>query len=84
MAFRRSFINVALDIEMSKQGLAFSLEHEMEISYKGVKIGTRRVDFFVETEGDGRDQGCRSTRGCSFGRKPLTTWMLMGWKWVCF
>jgi GxxExxY protein len=28
--------------------LSFSREHEMQIRYKGVEIGTRRVDFFVE------------------------------------
>ena len=33
---------------MSERGLAFSREHEMDIFYKGVKIGNRRVDFFVE------------------------------------
>lgn len=35
----------ALDIEMRSQGLEFSREHEMGISYKGAYIGTRRVDF---------------------------------------
>ncbi len=38
----------ALVIEMREQGLAFSREHEMELTYKGINIGTRRVDFFVE------------------------------------
>jgi len=33
---------------MSSQGLSFSREHEMKISYKSQEIGTRRVDFFVE------------------------------------
>jgi GxxExxY protein len=33
---------------MSQQGLIFSREHEMDIYYKGIKIGNRRVDFFVE------------------------------------
>lgn len=33
---------------MGKQNLSFSREHEMEIFYKGVSIGTRRVDFFIE------------------------------------
>jgi len=36
-----------LEIEMIHQGLEFSREHEMEISYKSEHIGTRRVDFFV-------------------------------------
>ena len=33
---------------MAQQDLTFSREHEMDIFYKGVKIGNRRVDFFVE------------------------------------
>lgn len=41
MVFKR-----ALAIEMEKQGLGFSREHEMTIYYKDVNIGTRRVDFF--------------------------------------
>lgn len=38
----------ALDIEMVRKGLHASREHEMDIFYKGIKIGNRRVDFFVE------------------------------------
>lgn len=38
----------ALAIEMNKQGIEYSREHEMEIFYKEENIGTRRVDFFVE------------------------------------
>ena len=38
----------ALAIEMQMQGLNFSREHEMKLTYKGCDIGTRRVDFFVE------------------------------------
>ena len=38
----------SLAIEMKRQGLAFSREHEMEIFYKGEQVGLRRVDFFVE------------------------------------
>ena len=33
---------------MSQQGIGFSREHEMDIFYKGIKVGNRRVDFFVE------------------------------------
>lgn len=33
---------------MKLQRLEFSREHEMEIFYKGDRIGMRRVDFFVE------------------------------------
>ena len=37
----------AMAIEMARQDLAYSREHEMQIYYKGQEIGTRRVDFFV-------------------------------------
>ena len=46
--FQEVIYQRALEIEMAQQGLAFSREHEMQIFYKGVEIGTRRVDFFVE------------------------------------
>lgn len=38
----------ALAIEMQMQGIEFSREHEMSLTYKGYDIGKRRVDFFVE------------------------------------
>lgn len=38
----------ALAIEMQDACLSFEREKEMEIFYKDQKIGTRRVDFFVE------------------------------------
>ncbi len=46
--FQEVIYQRALAIEMRKQGLEFSREHEMEIFYKGESIGERRVDFFVE------------------------------------
>lgn len=46
--FQEAIYQRALQIEMELQGLAFSREHEMDIHYKGVLIGQRRVDFFVE------------------------------------
>lgn len=46
--FQEVIYQRALEIEMARQGLRFSREHEMDIFYKGVKIGSRRVDFFVE------------------------------------
>ena len=48
--FQEVIYQRALEIEMTQQGLSFSREHEMEISYKGIKIGSRRVDFFVENK----------------------------------
>lgn len=46
--FQEVIYQRALALEMGKQGIAFSREHEMDIFYKGDKIGNRRVDFFVE------------------------------------
>ncbi|MFH1004314.1 MAG: GxxExxY protein [Bacteroidota bacterium] len=46
--FQEVIYQRALEIEMRLQGLEFSREHEIGISYKGENIGTRRVDFFVE------------------------------------
>jgi GxxExxY protein len=46
--FQEVIYQRALAIEMKLQRLEFSREHEMEIFYKGDRIGMRRVDFFVE------------------------------------
>ena len=46
--FQEVIYQRALSLEMQHQGLSFSREHEMQIHYKGVEIGTRRVDFFIE------------------------------------
>ena len=46
--FQEVIYQRALSIEMASQGIEFSREFEMEISYKGHDIGKRRVDFFVK------------------------------------
>lgn len=46
--FQEVIYQRALAIEMKKQGLEFEREMEMNIYYDNYKIGTRRVDFFVE------------------------------------
>src|SRR4051794_17166661 len=46
--FQEVIYQRALAIEMNRQGISFSREHEMDIFYKDENIGTRRVDFFVE------------------------------------
>ena len=46
--FQEVIYQRALDMEMKHQGLSASREHEMDIFYKGIKIGNRRADFFVE------------------------------------
>lgn len=46
--FQEVIYQRCLAIEMSKQGLSFTREHEMELYYKDEPVGQRRVDFFVE------------------------------------
>ena len=46
--FQEVIYQRALEIEMKLQGLSFHREYEMEIYYKGYKVGKRRADFFVE------------------------------------
>jgi GxxExxY protein len=38
----------AFAVEMNLQGLVFEREKELPLIYKNHKVGTRRVDFFVE------------------------------------
>ena len=47
--FQEVIYQRALEIEMTDAGLSFSREHEMPIYYKQHQIGTRRVDFLVES-----------------------------------
>ena len=46
--FQEVIYQRALAIEMTKQGLSFQRELEMQIYYDEQEIGTRRVDFLVE------------------------------------
>jgi GxxExxY protein len=46
--FQEVIYQRALEIEFRLQGINAQREFEMPLSYKGVEIGTRRVDFFVE------------------------------------
>ena len=46
--FQELIYQRAMKIEMQAQGLAFEREFEMPIMYDGIRIGGRRVDFFVE------------------------------------
>lgn len=48
--FQEVIYQRALQIEMQLDGLEFQREMEMPIFYRSEKIGTRRVDFFVENE----------------------------------
>jgi len=38
----------ALAIEMKMQGIKFEAEKNLPLTYKNYKVGSRRVDFFVE------------------------------------
>ena len=46
--FQEVIYQRALAIELKEKGLSFVREQEMQIKYKGVNIGERRVDFFIE------------------------------------
>ena len=46
--FQEVIYQRSLAIEMKREGLNFAREMEMDIFYTGIKVGTRRVDFFVE------------------------------------
>lgn len=46
--FQEVIYQRALAVEMTSAGLEYSREHEMKVYYRGVEVGLRRVDFFVE------------------------------------
>ncbi len=46
--FQEKIYQRALAIEMEVAGLEFSREFEMPVYYRGVEVGTRRVDFLVD------------------------------------
>jgi GxxExxY protein len=48
--FQEVIYQRALAIEMKLANLEFQREMEMPVFYRDEKIGTRRVDFFVESE----------------------------------
>ena len=48
--FQEKIYQRALAIEFNFQKLKFIREQEMEIFYRGLSLGIRRVDFFVENK----------------------------------
>jgi len=46
--FQEVIYQRALAIELQRSGLRFEREMVLEIYYEGIRLGTRRVDFFVE------------------------------------
>ena len=62
MILRKSFFQEviyqrSLAVEMRKQGIPFEREMSMKIFYAGVRVGTRRVDFFCRKYNYGRTEG---------------------------
>lgn len=47
--FQEVIYQRCMSIEMSKRGLSYEREKEMPVFYEGQSVGTRRVDFFVES-----------------------------------
>ena len=45
--FQEVIYQRALEIEMNRRGLDFGREVEFPVRYRGVEIGTRRMDFLV-------------------------------------
>ena len=48
--FQEVIYQRALAIEFANQHIDFEREFEMPLFYKGEQIGTRRVDFFIESQ----------------------------------
>jgi len=46
--FQELIYQRAMEVELAYEGVGFVAEKEMSIYYRDVKIGTRRVDLFVE------------------------------------
>jgi GxxExxY protein len=48
--FQEVIYQRSLAIEMEKQQLPFDRELELKIYYEGIEVGTRRVDFLVDSK----------------------------------
>jgi len=48
--FQEVIYQRALSLELNAMRISHQREFEMAVMYKGVQIGTRRVDFFVQNE----------------------------------
>lgn len=48
--FQEVIYQRAMAIEMEMQNIEFAREYEMQIFYKSINIGSRRVDFFVDNK----------------------------------
>ncbi len=82
--FQEVIYQRALEIETSNQALAFSREHEMEIFNKGVKIGNRRVDFFVEQKVMVEIKAVVQLEDVHLAQANQLSGSLCGWRSACF
>lgn len=64
--FQEVIYQRALEIEMRLAEINFNREFEMPIFYRDEQIGTRRVDFLVESI-ISRIKSNNKIRGCKFG-----------------
>ncbi len=48
--FQEVIYQRALSLELNAMQISHQREFEMAVMYKGVQVGTRRVDFFVQSE----------------------------------
>lgn len=48
--FQEVIYQRSLAIEMEAKGVGFAREYEMPVMYKGKQVGTRRVDFLIESK----------------------------------
>jgi len=48
--FLESIYHNALKIELERQKLVFESEKEVKIKYRGIEVGSHRIDLFVEGE----------------------------------
>jgi GxxExxY protein len=47
--FQEVIYQRALAVELELNNVGFAREYEMPIFYKGIQVGTRRVDFLIDT-----------------------------------
>ena len=48
VGFQEIIYQKALALELKAAGMNYVREYDMDIFYKGIKVGIRRVDFFIE------------------------------------
>ncbi len=79
--FQEKIYQRCMAIEMAKQGLHYSNEHEMLILYKGKKVGLRRVYFFVEKKIMLELKAVIQLEDVHLAQSII--WKFMDWTWDC-